>query len=139
MADDERARILRMVSEGTLSPQEAADLIEALDDEPAPPPPHRPVPPAPPVRPVVRQSRVLVIQVRDGESIPGEPHTRVNLRIPLGLAKAATKFVPRRALDALKENGIDLDQFLDEFVQGEEIGPLIQIEDGSSRVLIAVE
>lgn len=148
MVDEERSRILRLVSEGQLSPDEAADLLEALEESHAeeeegtrtafPPPPMSPAPPFTPGR--VRRSRVLIIQVREGSENGDTEHaTRVNLRIPLGLARAAGKFIPRSAENMLKNHNIDLQEIMQEFLDSQESGPIIQVNEGDSKVLIAVE
>ncbi|MER3480173.1 MAG: hypothetical protein C4327_06710 [Meiothermus sp.] len=53
----ERERIIKLVSEGKITPEEAALLLDALAEVEAPSRPEIPVPPVPPVRPVVPQSR----------------------------------------------------------------------------------
>ncbi|HEX6507458.1 MAG TPA: hypothetical protein VF221_07490 [Chloroflexota bacterium] len=149
MSDEERARILRMVAEGRLSPEEAASLLEAIEPEPETVPTgtstsgesqygeteergdrefrvrgregRRNRPP-----------RAVVIQIKEG----GE--NKVNLRIPLGLARAAGKFIPRQAQSYLSAYEINLQEFLDG-AGDMEGGTLLEVKDGENRVLIAVE
>ncbi len=131
MSNEERGRILRMVSEGKLTPSEAEELLASLDPTPAPSarPPLPPMPPAP-LAPGAR--RTLVIQVsEDGLS-------KVNVRIPLGLARAAGKFIPRQAIGALAEHDIDLEQLLSGLGNAED-GTLLEVNDGADKVRIAVE
>jgi hypothetical protein len=142
MSDEERARILRMVSEGKLSPEEAADLLEALQ-------PQRQtasegaswsvVGPggsarlhAGPAQFGRKRPRILVIHVKEG----GE--NKVNVRIPLGLTKAAGKFIPRQAQQYLGKYEINLQEFLDDLVDADS-GTLLEVRDGENKVLIAVE
>ncbi|HLJ68969.1 MAG TPA: hypothetical protein VKX16_16575 [Chloroflexota bacterium] len=133
MFDEERARILRMVAEGKLSPEEAADLLEALQprresNQPAPV-----MPPEPPSLPGQRRrSRTVVIQIKEG----GE--SKVDLRIPLSLAKAAGKFIPRKAQESLQSRDINILDFLEDAAEAES-GTILQVKDGEDRVLIAVE
>ncbi len=150
MSDEERARILRMVAEGKLSPEQAADLLEAIQPQQEPElaerqsesidwEPEPPIPPIPPVPPMPeihfggkRKSRFLLIQIRDsGES-------KVNLRIPLGLTRAAGKFIPRQAQAYLGKYDINLQDLLNEISQTDG-GTLLEIRDGENKVLIAVE
>ncbi|HZS93768.1 MAG TPA: hypothetical protein VFA78_03155 [Chloroflexota bacterium] len=142
MNDDERRRILRMVAEGKVSAEEAADLLDALQEpRPAPEPersyaelhpyPVSPVPPVPQTDQV--RGRALVIRISEGDE------NSVNLRIPLGLAKAAGKFLPRRAEHDLREHGIDLPAVFDGVSSGVEVGPLLMIQDGGDTVYIGVE
>lgn len=137
--DDERARILRMVAEGKISPEEAADLLEAIGpaassdrgraaagvEAPAMPSPPYPAHPR-------RRSRALVIHIKEG----GE--NKVNVRIPLGLTKVAGKFIPRQAAAYLGKYDINLQEFLDEVGEAEG-GTLLEVREGENKVLIAVE
>jgi hypothetical protein len=136
-----------MVAEGKLSPEEAAGLLEAVEPQPASPEYSN----SPEgefagsggrgesdvrVRGrEVRRSRpprAVVIQIKEG----GE--NKVNIRIPLGLARAAKKFIPRQAQNYLSSYEIDLQEFLDG-ANDMEGGTLLEVKDGDNRVLIAVE
>ena len=77
--------------------------------------------------------RSLVIQIADG----GE--TKVNVRIPLSLARAARKFIPRSAQASLENYDIKLDDLLSSLDGFEEGGTLVEIRDGEDKVRIAVE
>lgn len=130
---EERSRILRMVAEGKVSAEEAAELLEALE-----PPRTEPVRPAAPLPPPVpstapQNSRVLHIEVDEG----GE--SRVNIRIPLGLARAASRFIPRQAQRHLEGYDIDLEQLVTDLAGVTIEGPLIEVHDDEDRVIIAIE
>jgi hypothetical protein len=145
MSNEERARILRMVAEGKVTPAEAEDLLAALDaaldagtrstgssatfgpgSMPA-----SPVPPGPPGS--RKQRRSLVIQVKEGGD------SRVNVRIPLSLARAAGKFIPRHAQQHLAAYNIDLEELLSGLGDAEGDGTLVEVKDGKDEVRIAVE
>jgi len=133
MANEEQARILQMVANGQISPAEAGDLLSALE-----PPPPRPNPPpafalSPNLSTRSRSSRSLTIQVLEGE------RSKVNVRIPLGLARAAERFLPRQAQQYLREQGIELGEMLDSVQGNEEPTTLLEVEDGDTRVRIAIE
>ena len=148
MGDEERARILRMVAEGKLSPEEAASLLEAVEPEPAMAAGFGPSgyagfgvfrgPGAREERVRNREAgrsrppRAVVIQIKEN----GE--NKINLRIPLGLARAAKKFIPRQAQSYLSAYEIDLQEFLDG-ASDLEGGTILEVKDGENRVLIAVE
>ncbi|MBV9280879.1 MAG: hypothetical protein JOZ41_12420 [Chloroflexi bacterium] len=130
---EDRARVLHMVADGKISAEEAADLLDAL--APSRPEPRGTVPAEPPLplAPQVR-SRSLVIQIGEGGK------NRVNLRIPLGLARAAGRFIPRRAQDFLDRYEIDLRDLVGEGAAGSlPEGPLLEIDDDEAHVRIAVE
>jgi acetylornithine deacetylase/succinyl-diaminopimelate desuccinylase-like protein len=149
VGDEERARILRMVAGGKLSPEDAASLLEAVEPEPEPQVSSYSIPPEAPYtahegsveREVrirgreghrSRPPRAVVIQIKEN----GE--NKVNLRIPLGLARAAKKFIPRQAQNYLSGYEIDLQEFLDG-ANDMEGGTILEVKDGENRVLIAVE
>jgi hypothetical protein len=132
--NEERRRILQLVADGRITAEEAADLLDALGpetrgDAAAGDSPSASSPGAPPPS---RRAHALVIQVQErGEK-------RVNLRIPIGLARAAGRFIPRNAQHRLREHGIDLEELISD-LSGSEHGTLLQVEDDEDRVLIAVE
>jgi hypothetical protein len=149
VGDEERARILRMVAEGKLSPEEAASLLEAVEVEPESQSSSYSGSGEPEYtgysgasdREVrirgregrrARPPRAVVIQIKEN----GE--NKVNIRIPLGLARAAKKFIPRQAQNYLSSYEIDLQEFLDG-ASDMEGGTLLEVKDGENRVLIAVE
>ena len=142
MSNEERARILRMVAEGKVTPAEAEDLLAALDAAPEAGarstgssatfgPGSMPAPPVPPG--IRKQSRSMVIQVKEG----GDP--KVNVRIPLSLARAAGKFIPRHAQQHLAAYNIDLEEILSGLGDAEGDGTLVEVKDGKDEVRIAVE
>ena len=138
-----------MVAEGKLSPEEAAGLLEAVEPEPEPQVAGYSNSPEgqyagsgsrgeTELRMRGREGRrsrvprAVVIQIKEG----GE--NKVNIRIPLGLARAAKKFIPRQAQNYLSAYEIDLQEFLDG-ASDMEGGTLLEVKDGDNRVLIAVE
>lgn len=143
MTEDDRRRILRMVAEGTITAEEGADLLDAVVEERNTPEPDagyawpqeipRSAAAAVVSRPPNKGGRSLVIRVEEGEE------SKINLRIPLGLARAAGKFIPRRAQHDLSEHGVDLVAMVEGIAGGVEGGPLLQIEDGDSSIYIGVE
>ena len=86
MADDAFERVLRLVSDGHLSAEEAGPILDALANRP-------PRPPSPPGAASQAASSdtpgsALRIEVRD------KGRTVVNLRVPLALGRAAIGRVP---------------------------------------------
>ena len=124
---DEIATVLRLVSEGKLTPEEAAPLIEALG-RPAPPPPEAPAFPIPgpgSPRGAARGRRVRIQVTDSGRKV-------VDVRVPLAFAAMAARTVPGipDSYAALIEQAVDTD----------EIGPIVDAEDeDGNAVLISVE
>ena len=129
MSSEERSRVLRMVAEGKIGPEEGLALLDAL--EPVSSPAVRPAETAVLSQEVSRRNLVIDV-VEDGS-------TKVNVRIPLGLARAAGRFIPRQAQEYLNHYGIDLQQFLGDLTGSLTTGPLVEVEDDDGRVRIAVE
>jgi hypothetical protein len=68
-----------------------------------------------------------------------EPATTVT--IPAAIVKIASKFVPVRAMGALKEQGIDLDEIVRLSENPEAKGKLVEVEDHrkNERVVVSLE
>jgi hypothetical protein len=125
---DELETVLRLVSEGRLTPEEAEPILAAIStarrvaDPASDPQGERPGPPA------GRRSgeRHVLIRVTEGEK------TVVNLRVPLGFAGLAAGLLPGISDSTL--------QRIRDAVDRGESGPLIDVqsEDGT-RVVIATE
>ncbi len=118
MYDDEVKRILRMVEEGKITPEEGSKLIDALGVEPQ----------------EKRKGKYVRIYI---ESSDGE---KINIKIPLKLVKLAHKFVPGKFMKFSYGEGetFDLSELLNAIEN--EVGDYIDItsEDGDV-VKISVE
>jgi hypothetical protein len=121
MADIEK--ILKLVSEGTLTPEEADEILNALNAANAgdrePEQPMRAQDQAP------NQPRHLRIQVTER----GRPV--VNLRVPMNIAGWASSYIPGLS----EENAFRIRNA----INSGERGPIIDIGDGDDRVLITSE
>ena len=134
---DEKLRILQMIKEGTLTPEEGLDLIQALDmsesstgtAEPASRSEAHDSSEQPRAN-SKRKPRFLRIKVDDEES-----NKKVNIRIPIALAKFAGKFIPKHARHEMKEQGVefDLDEILNQLENSEE--GMIEVSEGEKKVV----
>ncbi len=116
MFEDEIKRILKMVEEGKLSPDEGAKLIEALDAKEK------------------KKGKVLRIYVLspDGDE--------VNIRIPLKLIKFAKKFIPKKFhnIGLGEDMEFDVSQFVEEI--GTEVGEYLDVKTEEGDIIkISVE
>ena len=130
---DELTTVLRLVSEGKLTAEEAAPIIEALNRPRGPQPPPPPQPPG--EHPFAGaasakgggRSRRIRIQVGErGRKV-------VDVRIPLAFAAMAARMVP-----GIPERYADL---IRQAVETDAVGPIVDVsedEDGDS-VLISIE
>lgn len=114
---EERLRILKMLEEGKVSAEEAAKLLEALEvpEEPS-------------------EGKAKWFRVR----ITSEEGQKVNVNLPLSLAKLAVRFIPREAKLKMEEKGVDLDRILGELTEVK-IGKLVEVADGENRVEVWIE
>jgi hypothetical protein len=127
---DELATILRLVRDGTLSPEEAAPIIEALTRPAAGEPRGPGVKPQPgpsstPGRSAGKGRRVRIQVSEKGRRV-------VDVRVPLAFAAMAARMVP-----GLPDRYASLIQ---EAVAADSIGPILDAEDeDGDAVLISVE
>ena len=116
---DEVATILRLVADGTLSPEEAAPIIDAL---------RRPAATASAGGDAPRSSSKRRVRIRVSEG----GRRVVDLRVPLGLAAMAVRMVP-----GLSENYANL---ITEAVDSNTLGTIVDAEDeNGDGVLISLE
>lgn len=119
---EERLEILRLLEAGTITADEAATLLEALDRA-FPSPPGAPAPRSP----EARQVRIRVTDSTNGRVM-------VNLAFPLGLIKSgldiAGQFVPEYLPKA---------EAIRESVTTGFRGSLVDVDDGAQRVEIIAE
>jgi hypothetical protein len=100
----ERAKILKMVAEGTITPEEGEKLLSRLDSAGT-----ATTPVEPDLETGTRKSGPLkyLRVVVDGDD-------KVNIRVPIALIRTGIKLttlVPSTASEHLSEHGIDLSQF----------------------------
>jgi hypothetical protein len=119
--DEERMQILKMVEQGSVSAEDAARLLDAIDETPASA--DRPT-----------GGKKLRVMVTDRET----HKKKVNLTIPIGLAKIAAKLVPPKAKQKLASEGVDVDAVLSQLVS-ENVGKVVDIEDDNEIVEISIE
>jgi hypothetical protein len=121
---EERLEILQLLEAGTITVDEAATLLDALDRAALPPVNSGPA--------AVRGAEARLVRIRVTESTTGR--AVVNLAFPLGLIKSgldiAGQFVPEYLpkVDAIRES-----------VTSGFRGPLVDVDDGGQRVEIIAE
>ena len=117
---EERIQILKMVQEGKISAEEAAQLLEALEEgvkvtggttEAAPPA----------TGPLGRQPRWLRVRVTDSDT--GRP--RVNVRLPLSMVKVGLKMGTRFSPEI---EGLDTNELM-QMIESGEIGQIVDVQD----------
>ena len=122
MADDAVDRVLRLVSDGHLTAEEAGPILDALADRPARSSPSRP---ADQPKDDDNPGSALRIQVYEGGK------TVVNLRVPLALGRAAIGRVP--GISELTSERIR------EAIAAGIKGPIVEVDDEGDGVRISIE
>lgn len=120
----ERRKILDMLDKGTIDVEEADQLLSALEEGQEREEKFRAEP-----KTLEEASFLKILIVEDGKE-------KVNITLPIGLAKVLKKIVPDKAQSKLNEKGIDLGEVIKEIEEGTFNGKLVDIEDGDSQVEI---
>lgn len=119
---EDKRRIMDMVKEGKISVEEAVRLLEAIEPQATGPRPPSGAavmaPPAPPAKGIAKMLRISV----SGEGI------KVNVNVPVSLAKFASSFIPPEAKQAMSAQGIDLAGILDMLKGDLPEGRLVDVE-----------
>lgn len=121
---EDRLKVLKMIQEGKITPEEGSQLLELIEEGTTN------MPPAAPVGRGGKWFRVRVTDMTSGK-------TRANLRIPLGMVNAGLKLGMRFTPEM---EGLELDK-ISQFIQEGQIGQLIDVEDDQDgeRVEISIE
>jgi len=118
---DERIKILQMVQEGKISAEEAAELLEALDDSVRSEPGSASAPSEGAV--TGRKPRWFRVRVTDTDS--GKP--RVNVRLPLSMVSIGLKMGSRFSPEI---EGLDASELM-RLIESGEIGQIVDVQDAN--------
>lgn len=126
---EERIRILKMVQEGKITAEQAADLLKSLEERSA----AGEQPGAQSVAGIPRSGRFFRVRITD----TGSGKTRVNVRMPLSVVSAGIKMGMRFKPEV---EGLDLQQLTD-LIQSGEIGQIVDVfdEEDGEHVEVFVE
>ncbi len=116
---EERLRVLRMIQEGKLSPDEAASLLETLDES-ANTPRTEPVSPSGGST-AGKSNRWFRVRVTDTNS----GKTRVNVRMPISVVNAGLKMGVKFAPQV---EGLDPETLMD-LINNGELGQIVDVFD----------
>ena len=115
---DERMRVLKMLEKGEISAEEATELLNALDE-----------------KPVIKKKEKKYIKILISEN--GEE--KVNVKLPLTLAKIIARFIPQSAIKSMEEEDLDIKEIINAVESDLEEGPIVDIHDGGDSIVITVE
>lgn len=132
--NEERMRILEMLQEGKTNAEETEKLLAALGEEES------------------GQSKALQLKNKnEGQNQQGakKRHLRiivnengkekVNMSLPLGIAKSLLNFVPQSAKDKMTEKDIDLNALTKTIDDLSEEKEILRVDDENETVIIRIE
>jgi hypothetical protein len=120
MTTPEQMKVLQMLQEGTIKAEEAAKLLDALEDQQEPGPGSEP-------------GKVLKIKVSDKYT----GAVKVNVGLPLGFARFLKDLIPASERARIESQGVDLDALFDNLDSGTK-GKLVDVEDVQDGHLIEI-
>ncbi|MDQ7842537.1 MAG: hypothetical protein QN141_02915 [Armatimonadota bacterium] len=112
MTAEDRLRILEMVRDGKITPEDGVRLLEELDGPPA-----------------GDLSRTVRVNIRDAGG------SKLQVALPARLAVSIGAMVPEKVRARLLARGIDLEGVLRAVQQGTSRGPLVDIKDAGGTVV----
>lgn len=123
MTSEEKMKVLKMIEEGKISAEEGAKILEAIeeggmDTEQIPLP---------------KEGRILKIKVSDRYS----GAVKINLSLPLGIARFIKSFIPPAERAKLEDRGIDMEAILANLDSGT-VGKLVEVEDENDNQRIEI-
>ncbi len=130
---DEKRQILTMVQEGKISVDEGLKLLEALESSAQGQAGAGAGARAGARAGAGRPARMLRVRVFDAED-----NTKVNVNIPLALAKVAMKFIPKDVAAQIREQDIDLDEVLASITDAT-MGKIVDVDSDEAKVEVYVE
>jgi len=120
MTSPEKMKILEMLQEGKINTEEAATLLDALEEDNG-----RETSSAP--------GKVLKIKVSDKQS----GAVKVNMGLPLGFARFLKDLIPASERARIESQGVDLDAVFSNLDSGAK-GKLVDVEDERDGHLIEI-
>ena len=126
---DEKARILKMVAEGTVTPEQAEQLLDALEADAAP------QAPAVPASDYDRKMFRVQVNSADGD--------RVNVQFPVGAIKKIIKATGKLPMKIDGMEGVDMDEMMDavaECLDSQVVGDFVTVDSADGdHVRVFVE
>ncbi|MFW5998774.1 MAG: SHOCT-like domain-containing protein [Bacillota bacterium] len=117
---EERVRILKMLEEGKIGVDEAENLLQSLNNRP---------------KKTESQNKVKFIKIVVEEG----NEEKVNISVPISLAKSLLKFIPKSARESLDENEINIQEIIDAVENVDGPSTLVDINDNEDHVKVRLE
>ncbi|MCK8823803.1 SHOCT-like domain-containing protein [Fuchsiella alkaliacetigena] len=121
MVSEEKRRVLDMLSAGKIDVSEAEKLLSALEEEVE----------------VEKQFKGEAKHLRIKVDEEGE--NKVNINIPLSIAKVVMNFISDSVKKKLREKNIDLDEVIQQIENAETTQKIVEVQDDGDKVEIYLE
>ncbi len=121
---EERMQILKMLEKGTIDATEANELLSTLEKRDTAF-----------EKPEVNKSRAKYIKILVEEN----GVEKVNISIPILLAKTALKIMPKKAKEQMEDQNVNLDSILAAIDNDSTKGKIVDINDDGDHVSISLE
>lgn len=135
---EEVLQVLRMVESKALTAEEAAKLLDALEEEPGAEAPSAGAVAAgaePGSRTArARGAETILVHVEPLDGVGSQ----LDIRLPLGLARFALRNIPKEARSEMRQQGVDMDQILEQVARGT-IGKIVDIRGPNFKVEVRLE
>ena len=121
---EERMQILKMLEKGTIDAEEANELLGTLEK--------RDTVFEKPETSSKKPKFIKILVEENGEE-------KVNISIPMLLAKTALKIMPKKAKVQMEEQNVNLDEILSAINDESTKGKIVDINDNGDHVSISLE
>lgn len=121
---EERLQILKMLEKGTIDAKEANELLGTLEK--------RDTVFKKPEASGKKPKFIKILVEENGEE-------KVNISIPMLLAKTALKIMPKKAKEQMEEQNVNLDEILSAINDETTKGKIVDINDDGDHVSISLE
>lgn len=121
---EERLQILKMLEKGTIDAEEANKLLSTLEQ--------RDTAFKKPKTSGKKPKFIKILVEENGEE-------KVNISIPMLLAKTALKIMPKKAKAQMEEENMNLDEILSKINDESTTGKIVDINDDGDHVSISLE
>ena len=121
---EERIRILKMLEEGKINAEEAEKLLQSIDKK------------------IKTGKECCAVAPGKGKKlrIRVDGDEKVNVSIPLSLAKLAANFIPKEQQKTMEESGLDLNTILGHIEELEATGEdLVNVDSEDVKVRVYIE
>ena len=120
---EERIRILKMLEEGKINAQQAEELLDSIEKK---------------IGNENKPSKVIGKKLR--VKVVSEDGEKVNICIPLSLAKLATGFVSKSHRASIESAGVDLSAIIEHIDELQDMGEdILNVESDNESVKVYIE